>query len=209
MRLPTSFSRTDVLKAALLASSLQAAPMQAATFLQADDKSFDLTLPDAWRATPLQRGTPPQIFSLSANRLDASIDLTVGIAQAADFSKRFDPKKLSDLGSIEDVGAQLLLQQPQPAKLLRADKVKAGANGLFALAMYVFRFEHAEGQSIVSLALTQGRVYRLTQRLPSAPDTALQAEAESILASFRAFPLNAGCLATSNKGMKALPGVCY
>ena len=184
----------------------------ASTFVQADDKSFDVTLPDTWKvATPEPvRGTPPQIFSLGSTRAsDAELLVTVDLAHAEDFGKKFAPKKLADLGSLDEVAERLRLEQPQPATLLRADKVGAGANGLFSLAVYVFRFTTGEGQAIIALALTQGRVYRLTQRLPAKPDAALQAETESILASFRAYPLNAGCLAVSSKGQKALPGVCY
>lgn len=206
-------TRAAVLKSALLAA-LQSAPLYSsyaagAAFVQADDKSFDVTLPDTWQASAVERGTLPNIFSLSARRQDARVDATVDIAKASTFGRKFDPKKLSELGTIEEVGDRLQLEQPQPAKLLRADKVKAGANGLFALAMYVFRFESAEGLSTVALALSQGRVYRLTLRLPANADAALQAEAESTLASFRAYPLNAGCLAASSKGQRALPGVCY
>jgi hypothetical protein len=214
-----SASRADLLKAALVAALQPAAlfaashAASASTFVQADDKSFDITLPDSWliRAADPLRGNPPRIFSLESSRREASakLEVNVDIAQAGDFGKKFAPKKLADLGSIEEVGDRLAQSQPQPAKLTRADKVGAGASGLFALATYVFRYEHAEGQSIVALALSQGRVYKLTQRLPAKPDAQLQAEAESILASFRAFPLNAGCLAASSKGQRALPGVCY
>ena len=36
----------------------------------------------------------------------------------------------------------------------------------------------------------------------------VRAETEAVVSSFRAFPLNAGCLKGSNRGEKALPGVC-
>ena len=206
-----TITRANALKAALLVS-FHSAPLvpsiATAVYIQADDKSFDMTLPDTWQGQPLTRGTPPQLFSLSSMRRDASLDLTVDIADASDWGKKFAPKRLTEI-DIKEVGDRLCSQQPQPAMLLQADKVAAGANGLFSLAMYVLRYKHIEGQTIVALALAQGRAFRLTLQLPAEPDAALLAEAESILKSYRAFPLNAGCLAASNKGQKALPGVCY
>lgn len=137
------------------------------------------------------------------------LQITVDLAQADDWGKKFAPKKLADLGAVEDVGDRLRAQLPQPARLIRVDKMGAGSSGLFALASYVFRYALADGQAIVALSLTQGRVYKLTLNLPTEPDAALQAEAEAVLASFRAYPLNAGCLAASSNGQKAIPGVCY
>jgi hypothetical protein len=207
-------SRPDFLKA-ILCASLQASPLastaaHAATFLQADDKSFDITLPEAlWTKSPPLRGTPPNLFSLVSKRdgSSTSVTVTVELAKADQWGLKFPPKTLADLGNVESVGERLRLEQPQPAVLTRAAKV-AGA-GLFATSTYDFRFEHAGGQSLIRLALKQGRVYRLALALPAQPDETLLTEAEGIVSSFRAYPLNAGCLASSNNGRKALPGVCY
>ena len=66
-------SRTAVLNAALFASlqaSPQLIPAARAVFVQADDKSFDVTLPSSWQAVSPTRGAPPHIFSLSSRRGD-------------------------------------------------------------------------------------------------------------------------------------------
>ena len=209
-------SRADCMKllvsAAMHASPLLTLPSRAsASAIQADDKSFDFVLPDGtWRTSGLRRGEPPQLFLQTAQRVDgqARLEVAVSFATGSDWGLKFQPKKLSDLGSVEVVGARLQAQDASSAKLLRAEKTSGG--GLFAVTCYEYRFELAQGgRQAVKLALQQGRLYRLTITCePTAPD-ALLSEVDGIVGSFRAFPLNAGCLSQSNRGEKALPGVCY
>ena len=64
------------------------------------------------------------------------------------------------------------------------------------------------GRYPVRLGLQQSRMYKLAVTLPAAPSPELKAEAEALVQSYQAFPLNIGCLRESNAGT-LLPGVCY
>ena len=61
----------------------------------------------------------------------------------------------------------------------------------------------------LGFVLTGTAVAELDVALPARPEAALQAEADEVASSFHVFPLNAGCLSQSNRGERALPGVCY
>ena len=196
-------SRAELVRAILV--SLPAVPLPAASaFIQADDKSWDVTLPSTWQLTEASktpRAEEEHIFRIGGSRpgTSAQFELTV------DFSER---KKLSDLGSIESVAERFRAEQPQPARLLTA--VKLPRADLFSSTTYEFRVDAANvGTCIQRVSLTQGRLYRLYATLPADAPQPLQQEVNDIVGSYKAFPLNIGCLKASNKGGSVLPGVCY
>ena len=116
-------------------------------------------------------------------------------------------KQLVELGSLDAVAQRYLALQQQPAALLGATKVPRP--NMFGLQMYELRFSTGPAQQrVVRLALTQSRLYQLVVSLPAEPTRELEAEAEALVASFEAYPLNIGCLRGSNAGAP-LPGVCY
>lgn len=203
-------SRADLVKAMLI--GLPTAPLfgspliaHADVFVQADDKSFDFQLPDTWKLDNVgpRAEHPDHIFHVKAQRADgkAAVDLTVDFVEA---------KTLNEYGSLESIGRQLLATQGPSAELLLASKVPAP--GLFAAPTYEYRFDLGSStgaQSIVKVGLKQKRLYRLAASLSSVTDASLSAEVESIVESYKLFPLNLGCLVQSNRGEAPLPAVCY
>ena len=117
-------------------------------------------------------------------------------------------KSFKDLGSsVDKVAENFLKEQPPGSRLLSATQLPRA--GLFTTPLYEFRFAAAGGElRIQKCALTQSRFYKLLVILPADAPEPLQLEVEEIIDSFKAFPLNIGCLAQSNQGT-ILPGVCY
>ena len=202
--------RADLLKvAALLAAPLAPSwPASASTvFFQADDKSWDLALPPTWRVDPaLPRADPAHLFRFRATAPDnlARLDLTVDFTEPS-------IKSIKDLGSPEAAGQRFMATVPQPATLVQAAKLPRP--DLFSTGPYQLRYRTAAAsENVIKLAVQQGRIYKLMVELPapgSAASDAVVLESEGIIDSFRAFPLNIGCLAASNRGGSLLPGVCY
>mgnify|MGYP001208605340 CR=1 FL=1 len=178
-------------------------PLPASAF-QADDKSFSLAVPPTWQLDPLppRAGQPQRIFRVVGS-----------CPGGGDFEATVEPsptKRLAELGSLDAVASRYLASQPQPAVLLGATKVPRP--NMFAMDMYELRFSTGPAQQaqqrVVRLGLQQSRRYELVVSLPAEPTRAIQVEAEALVASFQAFPLNIGCLRQSNAGTP-LPGVCY
>ena len=177
-------------------------PLPASGF-QADDKSFSLAVSPAWQLDP----APPRVA-----QPDSVLFRVVGSdAAGGRFEATVEPspkKQLGELGSLDAVAQRYLALQPQPAALLGATTVPRP--NMFGLQMYELRFSTGRPaqQRLVRLALTQSRLYQLVVSLPAEPTPELAAEAEALVASFEAYPLNIGCLRGSNAGA-VLPGVCY
>ncbi len=195
-----SLPRADFVRAAIALPLLVPLPTPA---FQSDDKSFDFALPPSWKldAAP-PRGDPSHLFCVRAARSDgvAQLEMTVDADSG--------PKGgISALGSVDTLGLSLLSSQPQPAKLVSASKVPGSAP--FAAGTYELRYAiGASQQRVVKLARAQQRLFKLAVALPAEPSDEVRAEVESILQSWKAFPVNAGCLSQSNRGA-VLPGVCY
>mmetsp|Transcript_68881 Transcript_68881/g.114472 ORF Transcript_68881/g.114472 Transcript_68881/m.114472 type:complete len:211 (+) Transcript_68881:43-675(+) len=205
-------SRADFCSALALSVSGPFMPLPAhSLFYQADDKSFDLQIPNSWRldSTAARRLDPASsgIFRVQAGRDDG-----VGLALTVDFMSPVkvgmpSPKVLADLGSLEKVGNQFLVELPQPASLLETRA--ASGTAFMAAKTYEYRCRIGSGGLVMmKQSAQQGRVYRLIVTLPPEPTVEQQAEADSIIGSFKVFPLNIGCLKQSNQGL-ILPGVCY
>ena len=205
-------TRAEALKALLVTSSslplwTVSRPANAASFLQADDKSWDFSLPESWKlnGAPLRRPTTelPRLFQVRAE--DASsqcqLDMTVEFAAA-------NQKSLKDLGTMDIIAARYLERQPQPATLLEATKLPRP--DMFSTSLYQFRYRVGDGgESVVKLALQQGRLYQLSVSIPAGATEPSRQEADDIVQSFKTYPLNIGCLSASNRGGSFLPGVCY
>jgi hypothetical protein len=191
-------------RAVLLRSlfSLPLLPLPAPAF-QADDKSFDFELPPSWKlqAEP-PRADPAHLFRVVATRSDgvAQLEMTVDAIEGK--------KGLSSLGSLDSVAQKLLTSQPQPATLIAA--TKAAGNGFFAAGTYEFRYRVGPDahSRVLKIALQQERLYTLAVDLPAEPSEAVASEVDSIVGSWKAFPINAGCLRQSNRGT-VMAGVCY
>ena len=196
-------TRAEALRALLVAPLLATRPSIASTFLQADDKSWDMSLPDSWQlqGEPLRQSSAesPRLFQARAEDASAQISLEV-VVQFASAGQ----KSLKDLGAMNAVAARYLAQQPQPATLVQA--IKLPRPDLFSTSLYQFRFLQSggESESVVKLALQQGRLYELSVTIPAGAN-----EVDTILQSFKTYPLNIGCLSASNRGGSFLPGVCY
>ena len=218
MRLTTSdmrLTRVDVVKALLVSPLLVplSTPADDNIFFQSDDKSFDISLPPTWtlQAEPAPRANPQHLFYVRASRNDgaAKLEMTCDFMEGA--------KNLDTLGTVTKVAQKYLSAQPQPATLVSANKVPG--NGMFALGTYDFRYlvgaaggdgtgSSGYSSKVIKLALRQERLYQLSVTLPAEPTEPLRSEVDAIVDSWKAFPLNAGCLRASNKG-SIFPGVCY
>ena len=177
-------------------------PLPASAF-QADDKSFSLAVPPTWQLNP----APPRLGQPEPSMLFRVVGSAAGGGRFEATVEPSPTKQLAELGSLDAVAQRYLALQPQPAALLRATKVPRP--NMFGLNMYELRFSAGPAQQrVVRLALTQSRLYQLVVSLPAEPTRELQAEAEALVASFEAYPLNIGCLRGSNAGTP-LPGVCY
>lgn len=199
LRLPLQPSRRDALRAGLAATVLPALPALAAApgKYQSDDKSWDVTLPDGWTLSPEPVRAGPgsaHVFRLGATRaggggLEVVVDKAPGV------------KSLAGLGSLEAVAERLRSEQPQPARLLESATVAGAVKGS---TYYAFRFSApGGGERQVKLAAYQDRLYRLTL------DSAAGAEADEIVRSFTAWPVNIFCLSQSNNGAVPASGSCY
>ena len=199
-------NRAELLSSALLATLPTRPPAAwAEVFYQADDKSWDLTLPDTWtlERSISPRDDPAHFYHVTATRpgsTSAQLDVVVDIT---------GKKTLKDLGKLDAVAQRYLSQQPQPSSLVKA--VEVPRPGPFSTNSYELRYAVAGNTRTtgVKVSAKQGRVYQLTLSIPFDSPTPIQQEFDSILGSFRAFPLNAGCLAQSNRGGAIIPGVCY
>ena len=200
-------TRAEALRALLV--SLPASPLvvprpAVASFLQADDKSWDVSLPETWRVetTTMRSEEAGRLFCMKAVGGTARVEVTVDFSAAGQ-------KSLKDLGTIDAVGESFLERQPQPAMLLESTKLPRP--DIFSTGLYQFRYSTGggSGESVLKLALQQGRLYQLLATLPTGAPEALKREVDDVVASFKAYPLNIGCLSASNRGGSLLPGVCY
>lgn len=207
---PASLSRAAALKfasiplAALLASP--AAPARAVIgesilpgYLQADDKSWDVTLPAAWKASAADmRAEPEHRFHLRAERSSgaaASLDVFVDVAKGKQF--------LSDLGKVDEVGRRYA---ERFGTVQRAAAVPGPVRGS---TYYEYEFAGSTTTTRAKLTVYQSRLYMLLLTLPSSAPAEVLAEADAISSSFKAFPVNMFCLAASNGGTAPTPGTCY
>jgi hypothetical protein len=183
-------------------------------FTQADDKSWDLTLPSsAWRfsgASP-RAEFPTHLFRLQAERSGkeaAAFDLTVDITGA---------KSNSDIGgSAQLAGEKLMARVPRAVSLESAVTVPGTfptANGREVMkgsAYYVCRYNtEGGGTAVLKVKGQQGRTYTLAVTLPQKPSAELQAEAELLIESFKTFPVNIICQTQSSSGTVPVAGSCY
>lgn len=212
--------RAELLRAVALVALPAATPPQQARAdmsskfiqpgdVQAEDKSWGFALPAGWEIDPKSkwRSEPEHLFHVRAAKPGSSARLEVLV----DLTEANGPKKMKnmkDLGSLETVAEKWLAFQPQPATLAKATKVPPPA---FAASPYELRYSVGEkSQSrIVKLVLQQGRLTQLIVVLDADASAAQVQEVNAIVDSFKAFPLNIGCLSQSNRGGDIMPGVCY
>ena len=211
MRLPElQLSRFQAVKSALLlaASSSSLVPLPASAiigevigegFYQADDKSWDLTLPSTkWKiSTTVPRAEHPErIFHVSGARDGgAAFEVTVVPSGA---------KSEAELGKVDAVGAKL---SKQFGELKSADVVAGAVKGS---QYYVLRYQQsAGGTTTVKLDAKQGRTYMLAVSLPAPSSSEVQTEADALVESFKCFPINIICITQSNSGTTPVAGSCY
>ena len=172
-----------------------------AGFYQADDKSWDITLPSpSWKVDETRSPRaehPKRIFHVTGSgpsgaTFDMSVDPTPGMRSA------------SELGKVDAVGARLASVY---GELLSADVVPGVVRGS---KYYVMQFKSpAGGTATVKMDAKQGRTYTLSSSLPAKASAALQAESDALIDSFKCFPVNAFCIAQSNSGAVPASGSCY
>jgi hypothetical protein len=170
-------------------------------FFQADDKSFDFTLPSpAWKidATKAPRAEhPARLFHVTAERAGgATLDLTVVPS---------GKKAASELGKVDAVGAELA--SSFGGELVSAEVVPGSVKGSKYYTL-VYRLPSG-GTTTVKLDAKQGRTYTLAVSLPAKPADDLRSEADSLLKSFKCFPVNIICVTQSNSGATPVSGSCY
>jgi len=169
-------------------------------FVQADDKSWDVTLPPAWKPNEdLRAEEPAHLFHLRATRSsgDASVDVLVDRAKGKG--------TLKELGKLDAVGARYA-----PSADWQLAKAAVVPGAIKGSTYYSFTYEGKGGASTrVKLGVQQNRVYQLALALPASPSAELEAEAASIVESFKVFPVNIICLSQSNKGAVPVGGSCY
>ena len=174
-------------------------------FYQADDKSWDMTLPSpAWsidQSSPPRAEHPKRLFHVIATRAEGAVaDVTVVPS---------GKKSRTELGKVEQVGAALA---PQYGELVRTDAVVGKINGkeIKGSLYYIIEYKLANGGSTtLKLDAKQGRTYTLAVTLPAKPSAALKAEADALLESFKCFPVNAICISQSAGGKTPLAATCY
>ena len=205
-------SRADLLQRLLItlpaASVVVPAPCSALIgevtgegFTQADDKSWDFTLPSReWElaASPPPRSEhPAKLFHVLGKRIGAEpANLELEVTTEGMGGK----KSLSELGTVDAVGARLY------GSVERAEVVPGTVRGS---RYYEYTLKTPNGQRQTRLGVYQGRLYSLAVDLPSSPSAALQEEANRLIASFKAFPVNIICLSQSNGGSTPVSGSCY
>jgi len=218
MRLETNVARRRCLAAVLATIAVPTLPTPPSSaligevisdgFTQADDKSWDFTLPPSWKLsdTNPRAEFPAHIFHAHAKRTAApgggapSMDIVVDRLKKKGGS-------LAEYGKLEAVAERLRMLLPQPATLSNAAVVQGAVKG----SSY-YRFDYrldGGGGVLLKLSVQQGRSYLLTVNLPSSSTQDVQAEAEAILQSFKAFPVNIICSSQSNSGTEPVPGSCY
>ena len=171
-----------------------------AGFTQADDKSWDFTLPspkwsvDGARAPRAEH--PQRLFHVvGSGPGGASFDLTVVPGKA---------RSASELGKVDAVGASLAATY---GDLVSAEIVPGMVKGS---KYYVMEFKSPSGGStVVKMDAKQSRTYQLVVSLPKGPSAEVQAEAAALTSSFKCFPVNAFCIAQSNGGSSPASGSCY
>lgn len=176
-------------------------------FTQADDKSWDFTLPSpAWKlsglATP-RAEHPARLFHVTGAYSGSG-------GESASFELVVEPsgaKSNTELGQVRAVGEKLLASQAAQSELKSADIVPGSVKGS---KYYSFVYATPTGSSTsVRLSAKQGRTYYLAVSLPAKPSAGLEAEAKLLLDSFKAFPVNIICITQSNSGTSPVPGSCY
>ena len=173
-------------------------------FTQSDDKSWDFTLPNpAWSVTAgnARAEHPKRIFHVMVSGPSGSgAELTVDPLKGA--------RGLADLGAVKEYGEKSLLsQQPPQSELLGAEVVPGSVKGS---KYYAIQYKLPAGV-IKSYRITakQGRVYSFAVSTPSSPSATLEADAQALLTSFKAFPVNIICITQSDSGTAPVPGSCY
>ena len=182
---------------------LNVAPALADAF-QADDKSFDLSLPAAWSFDDEDaRRPPPELFRLTAARGGSSVRIVVTVTLGK------YGKSLAELGSAEAAVARVLL--PNEA-LESAERVPGKVRGS---SYYLGRYTDGARRGIVKLGVQQDRLYALRavaearELSNGASGASLQADIDTIVSSFSAFPINFICMGQSNAGKVPVAGSCY
>ena len=209
------FSRAAVLRT-LIAISPAWVPLDARAvigevtrpgFLQADDKSWDITLPGTWMPSTNLRAEAEHVFHLRAARSSGGASLEVLV------DKVKGKTTLKDLGSLEAVGQKYAvgLQPGQPSAELVSSAVVPGAIRGSTYYEYTYAHPAGGGTTRLKLGVQQNRVYQLAIALPSSgPSSAeVEAEAAGILDSFKCFPINIICISQSNQGIAPVAGSCY
>ena len=207
-----AFSRAQLIQRLLVtlpAATLTLPPRPAAAligevtgagFTQADDKSWDFTLPsEAWKlgeAAP-RAEHPKKLFHVQGARSgSATLDLTVELNGA---------RQNADLGSPQKYAESLLTSLPG-ATLESATTIPGSTRGS---QYYYLQYTTSTGTTSIKATAKQGRTYALSVSLPAQPVAEVQAEAQSLLDSFKAFPVNIFCVTQSNGGSAPVSGSCY
>jgi hypothetical protein len=174
-------------------------------FFQADDKSWDVTLPPSWAPGSDTRAEPEHVFHLRAMRSSGGASLDVFVDKV-----KKGAKQLNELGKLEAVGqryAASLQPNLQPASLQSAAEVSGIIRGS---RYYQYAFATAGGGTArLKLGVQQNRVYALYVFLPAKSSAEVEAEAAGIVDSFKCFPVNIFCLGQSNSGTAPASGSCY
>ena len=175
-------------------------------FTQADDKSWDFTLPSRqWTldGRPPRSEAPFFLFRVRGARGGseaaeaAQFDLTVDLGKA---------RSVAELGKVGAVGERLRASLPQPATLERAEARPGAIRGSL---YYEFELGTATGLRLVKIGVQQGRTYTLAVDLAAEPSATARTEAISLVDSFKCFPVNIICITQSNGGTTPVPGSCY
>ena len=176
-----------------------------AGFTQGDDKSWDLTLPSSWKLSdvPARQEYPKHLFHVRATRTGvpgASLEVVVDRLKE-------NGATLTAYGKLDAVAEKLRALQPQPATTISAALVKGAIKGS---NYYQFAYGVAGGATTrAKLSVQQSRSYMLTVTLPDQATSEVQVEADAIIQSFKAFPINIICLSQSNSGTEPVAGSCY
>ena len=199
-RLLVSLPVTMLSPAAMRPASALVGEVIGEGFTQADDKSWDFTLPStSWKLAgeaPWRAEHPKKLFHVTGTRSGGSafFDLSVELSGA---------KTLSDLGKPSRYGEKVA---PAGASLTSAQVITGFVKGSTLLDL---RYESSKGSTAYRVVAKQGRTYTMAVSLPSQPDETAQAEARALLESFKAFPINIICTSQSNGGTSPVPGSCY
>uniref|UniRef100_A0A7S0LKR7 PsbP C-terminal domain-containing protein n=1 Tax=Coccolithus braarudii TaxID=221442 RepID=A0A7S0LKR7_9EUKA len=193
--------------AALLPLPGLAAPTVGMVGFQADDKSFDFTLPDGWRLSPdsgrVHEASALFAASASSPQGAASAQVLVDLGKYGNNLDEFGPPQRA---LTKALGVRSQAPLASDLEILSSAKVSGRVRGS---SYYLAHYRRGAARSgLVKIGVAQNRLFRMIVEAPT-DSTQLQTQVEELIDSFQVFPINFICKGQSNAGSVPTAGSCY